>query len=173
MKKFILCGLIIVVSLMTNTITAKEKKIRADKVPQLVQNGFKGMMHDAIIKKWMEDNSVFTVIYKQNQKEFKATFNKDGKWMNTSSIINWEDLPETVKNGLNESQYRNWTVFGLIKIDSNVGPKKYALLVDNANQYLGAGLGEGDGGFTEIYKIYFLSQGKFIGNKIQYNYNLL
>jgi hypothetical protein len=45
MKKFILCILISIMSLMTNTITAKEKTIKADQVPQLVQNGFNGKYH--------------------------------------------------------------------------------------------------------------------------------
>ena len=142
-------------------------------MPQLVQNGFKGMVHDAIIKRWMQNNTAYTVIYKQNQKKLESTFTSEGKWLNTSSIINWEDLPDAVKNGLSESHYSDWTVFGLIQIDSSDGNKIYALVVDNANQYLGAGLGDGDGGFTEIYKIYFSSQGKFIGNKIQYDYKLL
>lgn len=170
MKKFILSGLIFILSLTTNTITAKEKRIQADKVPQLVQNGFKGMVHDAIIKKWMQDNSVYTVIYMQNQKKLEATFNTNGKWMNTSSIINWEEVPDVVKIGFAKCGYNDWIINGLMQIDSPDGTKNYVLLVDNANQYLGE---EQDSGFTEIYKIYFSSKGKFIGNKIQYNYNLL
>ncbi len=169
MKTIIICGLFLIVSLMTSTITAKERKIREDKVPQLVQAGFKGKFHDAIIKEWMKNNSTYSVIYKKDRNKYEATFNSDGKWINTSTIINWDEIPEAVKIGFSESTYKDWTIFGLIETDSSNGTKNYGLVVDNANQYLGE---EQDSGFTEIYKIYFSSQGKLISNKIQYDYNL-
>ncbi len=170
MKTIILCGLIFIVSVMTNTITAKETKIRANKVPQLVKDGFTGKYHDAIIKKWVKNKTLYTVLFKEKNNTYESNFNSEGKWINTTSIIRWKDVPESVKTGFSESNYKDWIVYGLIKSNYSDGKTTYGMVVDNSNKYLSE---EQDGGFTEIYKIYFSSQGKFISNLIQYNYNLL
>lgn len=169
MNKFILCTLISMMSLMTYTISAKEKTIKANQVPQLVQDGFKGKYHEAIIEKWMTNNTTYSVLFNQNGNKFNATYNAEGKWMNTSSVIKWEDVPETVKNGFRVSRYKDWTIYGSLQIDSSDGTKSYAILVDNTGQ-LGF---EDQMGLKKIYKVYFKPQGNLVGNIVQYNYSLL
>jgi hypothetical protein len=168
MKKMMLCSIIMIASFIS-TITAKEVGIRDEKVPQIVQNEFRNKYHDAIVKKWMVNNSTYKVIYKLNSKECKSSFDADGKWLRTTSVINWENLPEAVKAGLRKTAYKDWTIYGLLQIDYFNGTKNYALLVDNANQYTT----EDQDGFKEIYKVYFSPHGKLVTNKIQYNYNLI
>ena len=172
MKKIFVCSLIIILSLWSNTNFAKDKRIRMKEVPQLVQNSFNEKYHDAIVKKWMVDNSMYTVLYSLKQNKCKATFSPDGKWINTTSVITWEDLPEAVKSGFNDSRYKDWTLFGYLQIELPNGTKNYALLIDNESPYVYIDLKQEDF-YTDTYKIYFSPQGKLIRSIIQYDKNLL
>lgn len=80
-------------------------------VDSQVQEAFSKRFPDAQKVTWGKENSEeWEAEFEQNQQEFSANFNTDGKWLETETAIEMEQLPqkisEAVKSDFSEAQIR-------------------------------------------------------------------
>jgi hypothetical protein len=86
------------------------------KVPDLVKQVFDKQYPDAREVDWKGgvDNSIVT--FKLNEKQYKASYTKDGSWNYTETSISFDHLPKTVKLSFGNSKYSTWSVKDCIEV---------------------------------------------------------
>ncbi|MEZ4776888.1 MAG: PepSY-like domain-containing protein [Bacteroidia bacterium] len=115
--------------------SAQQKTIKQSKVPQNVQDALKTKFPDATKNKWTIENNSYTAKCKQGKKKLYAAFSADGKWLKTTVIIQWKEVPEVVKTAYNISTNKNanekWKTEKVTQIDSSDGTTIYVVEMDN------------------------------------------
>lgn len=57
-----------------------------------------------------------TVVFKLNEKQYKASYTKDGSWNYTETSIAQDQLPKTVQLSFGNSKYNTWPVKDCIEV---------------------------------------------------------
>ena len=86
------------------------QKISADKIPASVQKAFQSKFPNVSGVKWeMENKNSYEGAFSQNKKKMTATFDKDGKWMETETEIESAKLPPAVLQTISK-QFAGYTI---------------------------------------------------------------
>ncbi|NOX86420.1 MAG: hypothetical protein GXO86_10745 [Chlorobi bacterium] len=81
-----------------------------EKVPEKIKAAFNQKFPGAKEVDWdMEKNNVWEAEFEMNEKEMSATFDQNGKWLETETEIEEDELPAAVKETLN-SQFKDYEV---------------------------------------------------------------
>jgi len=123
MKKIILLLVLLV------SFGAVKSFAQIRKVPAEVTDAFKAKYPDAQNVEWKDKVTFFEASFKSNNAEMTADFSSKGEWQETEKKMDFDALPDAVKDGFKKSKYSDWTPGSATKIekkDKDVQYKVYA-----------------------------------------------
>lgn len=91
------------------------------KIPAAVTEAFKDKYPGATNVEWKDKLTNFEAAFILEDDEWTAQFNSKGEWKESAKRIEFDDLPEAVKDGFNKSKYSNWTTGSVRMIESDKG----------------------------------------------------
>ena len=105
--------LIILLSILTVVAIGQE----SPKPPMEVRKAFILQYPDAIILDWkMMDNS-YEASFKRANHQYTSLYTSAGVWIETSVRVEVVDLPLAVQEGFRSSNYQNWHVDNITKVE--------------------------------------------------------
>ena len=160
--KALLLGLVMATGIVSVTMAQQHgQDLENEDVPKVVYNAFGEKYPEASVVKWyypdcncyedwvskweeeiregedykaeMEQPDFFQVAYKYKDKNQRTIYYRNGEWVESRSKIRREELPETIKQAVEKTQYRNWDI------------GKYVVLVEKPRA---------DGKTEMIYRLY-------------------
>lgn len=87
------------------------------KIPASVTEAFKEKYPDATKVEWKDKVTSFAASFEEDGKQYEARFNSKGEWQETEEQISEEEIPETVKDGLEKSKYSEWEITKVRRIE--------------------------------------------------------
>lgn len=99
------------------------------KVPPNVADALKKRYPHAEKIKWQDKITFFEAEFYLNGHQISSSFNKYGDWLSTQRKIEYEQLPEVVKEGFQKSKYRTWKRSEIIEINQNRKNLQYKLSI--------------------------------------------
>ena len=100
------------------------------KIPASVTEAFKEKYPQATSIEWKDKVTSFAASFQDNGKQYEARFNSKGEWQETEVMINEEEMPETVKEGLDKSKYSEWEIIKVRRIELPGDIVQYKVLVE-------------------------------------------
>lgn len=73
-----------------------------DKLPEVVETTFKAKYPKAKLDDWWSEHEQYHINYSISPDSYTGVFDSTGIWQETSEIISDFDIPETMKNYLNQ-----------------------------------------------------------------------
>lgn len=102
--------------------------------PASVAAAFKEKYKDVKNVKWNAgDNNTYEADFESDSIAYTATFTDDGKWIQTESSIDSEDLPQVIKDALSK-QYDSYLVSDAELIDSNDQGRMYSVHIERGDE---------------------------------------
>src|SRR4051812_7867223 len=89
------------------------------KVPSEVTNAFKAKYPDAQNVEWKDKVTFFQASFNLNDAETTADFSSKGEWQETAKKMDYDALPNAVKDGFKKSKYNDWTPGTATQIEKN------------------------------------------------------
>ncbi len=86
------------------------------KVPDLVKQVFDRQYPEAKEVDWNGGIDNHAVIFKLNQKKFKASYTPSGSWNYTECKVLFDSLPKAVQQNFKDSKYKEWAIKDCIEI---------------------------------------------------------
>ena len=78
------------------------------KVPEAVKKAFYQKFPNVKVEKWYkEGDNVWEAEFHQNGKEYEASFDSEGNWLETEYEIRFKDLPDAVKQVI-KTQFKGY-----------------------------------------------------------------
>ncbi|HEY6978271.1 MAG TPA: PepSY-like domain-containing protein [Chitinophagaceae bacterium] len=99
------------------------------KVPAEVTDAFKAKYPDAQNVEWKDKITFFEASFELNNADMTADFSSKGEWQETEKKMDFDALPDAVKEGFKKSKYSDWTPGSVTKIerkDKDIQYKVYA-----------------------------------------------
>jgi len=125
MKSFILFFLAVIFS-STACFSQKQTEV---KVPESVSNAFKTQFPLATVVKWeMENSSEYEVNFKIKSHECSAAYNKDGKWLETETIVYESSLPVAITQAVVKA-FPGFKIKEAVSVETPDKAKLYELVV--------------------------------------------
>ncbi len=97
MKKFVFLLSVIIAS-----ASASAQKITKENLPPSVAAAFKAKFSIAEKTTWEMDYDKYEAEFTVGKGEFSATFDKEGKWLETETYLKPSDLPKAIKEKLSK-----------------------------------------------------------------------
>ena len=128
-------------------------------VPSTVIKAFTAKYPKAEVKNWNALNNEYTARAKENGHGYYATFDQNGKWIKTTTKVNWPwHLPLVIKTAFKKSKYGSWNIYTVRIVEEPTG-QLYQLIVDDRNHPVDM---FHDNLVTENRVVDFKSNGEFI-----------
>ena len=99
------------------------------KIPAEVTEAFKAKYPDAQKVEWKAEISDFEATFTLNGFEMTAEFSSKGKWKETNKKMNFDAVPNAVKDGFKKSKYADWAITSVVEIDKNSESLQYRIEV--------------------------------------------
>ncbi len=95
-------------------------------------SSFKNKYPNESVKTIKHKHDGYMVVFMDSNKKSKAYFDSKAKWQKTETGLRWKEVPDSVKIGLNRSEYRGWAIQDSKRVET---PNRiiYAIEVDNGN----------------------------------------
>ena len=103
------------------------------KVPAEVTNAFKAKFSDAQNVAWKDKVTFFEASFTLNNAEMTADFSGKGEWQETDKKINFDALPNAVKDGFKKSKYADWTPGTVTQIEKNDKGIQYKIYAEKSS----------------------------------------
>ena len=102
-------------------------------IPEAVKETFSTQYPGAENVKY-EDNLVSVQVhFKVNGEKMVAAYNNKGRWKDTEKDWNFDQLPETVKDGFQKSKYADWKVTEVKMIYRPGGSDRYRIKAEKSD----------------------------------------
>lgn len=92
------------------------------KIPDDVTEAFRKKYPDATHVSWKDKLSNFQASFEINGDEYIAFFSSSGEWQETDQKMEYEDLPDDVRDGFEKSKYNDWKkgdIYMIVKSDDD------------------------------------------------------
>jgi len=103
------------------------------KVPAEVTDAFKAKYPDAQNVEWKDKLTFFQASFKLNDDEMTADFSSKGEWQETDKKMNYDALPDAVKDGFKKSKYADWTPGSVTQLEKNDGKIQYKVYAEKSS----------------------------------------
>ena len=97
---------------------AQEKKIKTSEVPSTVTKSFKAKFPNVKEVEWVKEEADYEVEFEMSGKEHEAKFSSDGIWKETETKMKVSEIPQSVKTGLMKTEYKDWKIEKVAKVES-------------------------------------------------------
>jgi hypothetical protein len=149
---------IVLTMLYTNHILAQAN----NNIPSVVTNSFAAKYPKAVAKSWKANSNQFTAKAEEGHLKYYATFDANGKWINTTTKVNWPwHLPPAIKSAFKNSKYGSWDIYTVRTVESPSG-QFYQIIVDDRNHPIDAFHQEQ---MTENRLVEFKADGEFVKDR--------
>lgn len=125
MKKIIVLFAVLAVTI--NFSVAQEKKVKAALVPESVLSAYKEKYKKLEVKNWYQNGDMYAAMFEKGDNDFKATFNSDGKWIQTSTKIKEAQVSGAVKKSLKNTEWGEWKMQECYKVENPEYKKLFEL----------------------------------------------
>lgn len=95
-------------------------------VPQAVIEGIHTRYPAGFLHKIKKRNGLFEATIYFHSKKSEAEFDSNGAWVKTVTYVGWKDLPDTVRTTFRKSNYWQWRMDQITKVEI---PKKEAIYI--------------------------------------------
>jgi len=92
-------------------------------LPKKVVETFNKMYPKGSMEEWIQAGDTFTITYFYDNGWYDVSIGRKGNWISTSAIIDYDQLPEAVKNAFSASANKDKEII-LVKIEEKQGAKK-------------------------------------------------
>jgi hypothetical protein len=103
------------------------------KVPAEVTDAFKAKYPDAQNVEWKDKVTFFQAGFKLNDAEMTADFSSKGEWQESDKKMDFDALPDAVKDGFKKSKYADWTPGSATQIEKNEGKIEYKVYAEKSS----------------------------------------
>jgi hypothetical protein len=103
------------------------------KVPAAVTDAFKAKYADAQNVEWKDKVTFFEASFKLNNAEMTADFSSKGEWQESAKKMDYDALPDEVKDGFKKSKYADWTPGSATQIEKNDGKVEYKVYAEKSS----------------------------------------
>ena len=133
MKKFRLLITTTLLVLVVVSFNSVAQTANSDAVPTIVVSSFQSKYPGATIKKWKSEKDKYIAKAEINNRNCFATFDRNGKWVNTISKVRGErKLPKAVYEAYQKSAYKSWNVYFIKEVEKPSGDY-YHVVVNDRN----------------------------------------
>lgn len=94
------------------------------KVPDKVKTAFDGKFPNAAVMKWEADDDEYTAEFSKDNLNYYATFDEDGKWIETGVMTAFDNLPDALKKNVKE-KYKDNEIKCVYKVEDFKGIISY------------------------------------------------
>jgi hypothetical protein len=102
-------------------------------LPEKVVNCFKEKYPDQSSQNWTKDEkSNYLITFIKDGLWYDVTINPKGKWQQTNVMLNFEDLPEALRNSFNQSVYGKNEILRIDKLETPSNPEVYIMAMLSA-----------------------------------------
>jgi hypothetical protein len=110
-------------------IMSQAQTLRMDQVPKVVSQAFHAKYATAIQESWEQaGRDMYQVGYFYNKKRQTARFDATGKWLETETEINFNQVPRAVSNAVSK-QFDGYDIQIVSLIDSPSGEQTYEIVL--------------------------------------------
>ena len=122
----------IVLLFFTISVFGQENMTEADTIlPPAVVKSFVKKFPKGETGDWMKENGNYIISTFFDNTWYDITFSEKGKWLNSSILIDYEQLPSAVINAFEQSTYRNHEIMKISILEMPKSPKVYKLYLEN------------------------------------------
>lgn len=93
-----------------------------------VLDAFNSKYKKAEISEWSHINGIYTITFFQKNNWFDVKYTDKAKWVETTIIIDFEQLPEAVQKSFESSKYGSWDLVKIVHFEQD-GIDSYRLMV--------------------------------------------
>ena len=102
------------------------------KIPATVTDAFAVRYPHATHVEWRDKLQYFQASFLLNGASISANFTSGGEWQNSERVLNYEQLPEEVKDGFQKSRYSDWQKNYFAEIQELGKPLQYRVSVQKS-----------------------------------------
>ena len=121
MKKLFFLFLFISASVLVNA------QIR--KIPAEVTDAFAQRYPHAAKVEWKDKLQYFEASFELNGSNITADFSSKGEWQSSERNMDFDDLPEEVKDGFSKSKYADWDKKSVAEVQELGKPLQYKISI--------------------------------------------
>ena len=100
------------------------------KIPAEVTDAFKDKYPQASDVEWKDNLTNFEATFSLDDVEWSAQFSSKGDWRESTKKIDFDALPEAVKDGFSKSKYSDWITGSVRVIEQNNKPAVYKIYAE-------------------------------------------
>jgi hypothetical protein len=117
-------------SLFLSIVFFAEAQIR--KIPADVTDAFAARYPHATRVEWKDKLEYFEATFELNGSSITASFSSKGEWEGSERIVNFDDLPDEVKDGFQKSKYADWQKKSVYELQELGKPLQYRVYVQKS-----------------------------------------
>lgn len=103
------------------------------KIPASVTKSFKEKYPQAENVEWKDKLTQFAALFESNDVKYDARFDSKGHWIQTEFTIGENELPPSVKDGMEKSKYADWKWEELYKVELPEDSVQYRILAGKSD----------------------------------------
>ncbi|GEM_PF-6985717 len=112
---------------LSGNLSAQDKKIKEDLVPESVIKEFRTKYKKLEIKAWYEDDSGYSAQFQKGETKPRAYFKNDGTWIRTTIKIKEEGVSSAVKKSIKNTEWKDWKITESYKVETPEFKKLFEL----------------------------------------------
>jgi hypothetical protein len=102
------------------------------KIPANVTDAFAARYPHATKVEWKDKLQYFQASFELNGSNIIAHFSSDGEWKVSEREMDFNDLPDEVKDGFQKSKYENLQINGVYEVQEMGKPLQYRIFVQKS-----------------------------------------
>lgn len=122
MKRLLMFTIICIASLATSA--------QVRNIPATVTEAFKQSFPSATNVSWKDKLTNFEARFKMDNRNYTASFNKDGELKRTEKTLSFDELPAGVKTGFEKSKYATWKKGSVTEVEEHDDGLRYRIFVE-------------------------------------------
>lgn len=103
------------------------------KVPEAISQALTDKYPSAARIEWKQKGGYYVAECNVNGHESDIWFNKQAEWQLTESDISWDNLPGTVQTSFSSSEYADWKIDDIDKLEYLLAPIQFVIEVEKGN----------------------------------------
>jgi hypothetical protein len=117
-------------SLFLSVVYFAEAQIR--KIPADVTDAFTARYPHATRVEWKDKLEYFEATFELNGSSITANFSSKGEWEGSERIVNFDDLPDEVRDGFQKCKYTDWQKKSVHELQELGKPLQYRIYVQKS-----------------------------------------
>ena len=103
------------------------------KIPAEVTDAFAARYPHAEKVEWKDKLQYFEASFELNASQISADFSSKGEWQGSERTMNFDELPDEVKDGFAKSKYADWDKKSVTEVQEPGKPLQYKITTAKSN----------------------------------------